>query len=84
VLSIAKIAGNENRSYMISYGYDFHITSFLLPTYEIWKVLVSLALKKICIANFHVLRLFIPKKRVMSEKKNSSATRPCRGVLDEI
>jgi hypothetical protein len=33
-------------------------------TYEIWKVLVSLA-KKIFIANFHVLEHFIPK----NEKK---------------
>jgi hypothetical protein len=31
--------------------------AFLLSTYEIWKVLVSLA-------NFHVLGLVIPKKRV--------------------
>jgi hypothetical protein len=34
--------------------------NFLLSTYKIWKVLVSLAKKKI-IAKFHVLRLFIPK-----------------------
>jgi hypothetical protein len=35
---------------------------FLLSTYEIWKVLVSLAKKKFFVANFHVLGLFIPKK----------------------
>jgi hypothetical protein len=41
------------------------IYQFLLSTYEIWKVLISLAKKKIFfIANFHVLGLFIPKKRV--------------------
>jgi hypothetical protein len=33
--------------------------TFFLYIYEIWKVLVSLAKKKI-IANFHVLGLFIP------------------------
>jgi hypothetical protein len=39
--------------------------SFLLSTYKIWKVLVSLAKKNFFfIANFHVLGLFIPKKRV--------------------
>jgi hypothetical protein len=38
---------------------------FLLSTYEIWKVLVSLAKKNFFfIADFHVLGLFIPKKRV--------------------
>jgi hypothetical protein len=35
--------------------------AFLLSTFEIWKVLVSLA-EKIIIANFHVLGFFIPKK----------------------
>jgi hypothetical protein len=35
----------------------------LLSSYEIWKVLVSLAKKKFFfIVNFHVLGLFIPKK----------------------
>jgi hypothetical protein len=43
----------------------FHI--ILLSTYEIWKVLVSLAF--FFIANFYVLGLFIPKKLVLSEKK---------------
>jgi hypothetical protein len=39
--------------------------TFLLSTYEIWKVLVSLAkIFFFFIANFHVLGLFIPKKRV--------------------
>jgi hypothetical protein len=39
--------------------------SFLLSTYEIWKVLVSLAKNFFFfLANFHVLGLFIPKKRV--------------------
>jgi hypothetical protein len=35
---------------------------FLLSTYEIWEVLVSLAI--FFIADFHVLGLFIPKKQV--------------------
>jgi hypothetical protein len=43
----------------------------------------SLAKKKI-IANFHVLGLFIPKKRVKSEKKIPFVTRRCRRFLDEI
>jgi hypothetical protein len=37
--------------------------SFLLSTYEIWKVLVSLAIFFL-LQNFHVLGLFIPEKRV--------------------
>jgi hypothetical protein len=54
---------------------------FLLSTYEIWKVLVSLAKKKIFfIANFHVLGLFIPKKRVSSEKTNSV----CHAALPDV
>jgi hypothetical protein len=39
-------------------------TQFLLITYEIWKVLVSLAKNIFVIANFHVLGLFIPEKLV--------------------
>jgi hypothetical protein len=56
---------------------------FSLSTYEIWKALVSFA-DFFLIANFHVLGLFIPKKRVSSEKKNLSVTRRCRGFSDEI
>jgi hypothetical protein len=37
---------------------------FLLSTYEIWKVLVSLAKKNFFIANFHVSGLSMPKKQV--------------------
>jgi hypothetical protein len=43
------------------------IFAFLLSTYEIWKVLVSLAKKNIAHLK-PVLRLFIPKKQVKSEK----------------
>jgi hypothetical protein len=40
-----------------------HFINFYFPvsTYEIWKVLISLAIF-VFIANFHVLGLFIPKK----------------------
>jgi hypothetical protein len=44
--------------------YFFQVPGFLLSTYEIWKVLVSLAHKIFFFANFHVLELFIRKKRV--------------------
>jgi hypothetical protein len=49
------------------YIHSFLLSTYeiLLSTYEIWKVLVSLAKKKFFfIADFHVLGLFIPKKRV--------------------
>jgi hypothetical protein len=36
------------------------------------------------IANFHDLGLFIPKKRVLSEKNFSVCRRRCRGFLNEI
>jgi hypothetical protein len=43
--------------------------TFLLSTYEIWKVLISLAKKKkFFIANFHVLGLFIPKNEFRAKK----------------
>jgi hypothetical protein len=48
MINMTNIAGVLKRS---------HFLPFLLSIYEIWKVLVSLA-------NFHVLGLFIPKKRV--------------------
>jgi hypothetical protein len=41
---------------------DFLLST--LSTYEIWKVLVSLAKNIFFIANFHVLGLLIPKKCV--------------------
>jgi hypothetical protein len=42
-------------------------TGFLLSTYEIWKILVSLAKKNFFfIADFHVLGLFIPKNVLFS------------------
>jgi hypothetical protein len=43
---------------------DVSVYLFIISTYEIWKVLISLAKKFFFIANFHVLGLFIPKKRV--------------------
>jgi hypothetical protein len=64
--------------------YFFALNSFLLSTYEIFKVLVSLAKTIFFITNFHVLGLFIPKKLVWSEKKIPSVTRRCRRFLDEI
>jgi hypothetical protein len=50
--------------------------TFLLSTYEIWKVLVSLAKKNI--ANLHVLGLFISKKRA---KKKFRLSRGVAGVF---
>jgi hypothetical protein len=55
-VKITKILSFAQKSVLFS--------DFLLSTYEIWKVLVSFAKKKLFIANFHVLGLFIPKKRV--------------------
>jgi hypothetical protein len=43
-------------------------TLLLLSTYEIWKVLVSLAKKNI--ESFLVLILFMPKKQLESEKNS--------------
>jgi hypothetical protein len=54
---------------------------FLLSTYEIWKVLVSLTKKNI--SNFHISGLFIPKKQVQSEKI-PSITRRCRRCRPRI
>jgi hypothetical protein len=45
---------------------NFAQNSFLLSTYEIWKVFTC---NFFLIANFHVFGFFIPKKRVESEKK---------------
>jgi hypothetical protein len=60
------------------------VTAFLLlSTYEIWKVLVSLAIF-FFIANFHVLGIFRPKNGIRAKKKFPSVTRRCRGFLDEI
>jgi hypothetical protein len=57
----------ENRAkpmfYSVLFNKCHHRIAFLISTYEIWKVLVSLAKKNFFfIANFHVLGLFIPKK----------------------
>jgi hypothetical protein len=59
---IPYVASKKERK-IIFFLYFFFI-SFSLSTYEIWKVLVSLAIKYFFIANFHVLGLFIPKKQV--------------------
>jgi hypothetical protein len=67
------MTGRQRR---VTDGIFFALNSFLLSTYEIWKVLVSLAKKKL-IANFHVLGLFIPKKKLRA-KKNPSVTRRYR------
>jgi hypothetical protein len=58
--------------------------TFLLSTYEIWKVLVSLAKKKnFFFANFHVLGLLYLKNEFRAIFF-PSVTLPCRGFLDEI
>jgi hypothetical protein len=46
---------------------------FLLSTYKIWKVLISLAKKIIIYCFFHVLGLFIPKMSL--ERKNFRLSR---------
>jgi hypothetical protein len=48
-------------------------------TFQIWRLLISLAKKKI-IANFHVFGLFLPKKRVQNEKKKFRRSRGVAGI----
>jgi hypothetical protein len=52
---------------------------FLLSTYEIWKILVSLAIF-FFIANFHVLHFLYPKNEFRAKKK----FRPSRGVAGDF
>jgi hypothetical protein len=80
-INLSSNTGDTENNQLHFLGY--RLNCFSLSTYEIWKILVSLAIL-FYIANFHVLGLFIPKNEFGAKKKNPSVTRRCRRFLDEI